>query len=78
MRMLKIPNCDYEIFYAIRKEILRKVPFALINSEYLKEDKLAFYYFWDTDYIPEELEAFIVKPPHEAKFDFRSIDFSQI
>ena len=77
MRMIKIPNCEYALFYAIRLEILRKADFALFQTEYLKEDKIAFFHFWDTAYIPEELKTFIVKPPHEPKFDFSNIKLPQ-
>lgn len=77
MRMVKIPNCSYELFCAIRLEILKKVPLALINSEYLGEEKLGFFYFGDTDYIPIEMKEFIVKPPHEPKFDFSLIEFER-
>ena len=62
MRMLKRENCSYEDWYAMRLEVLRKTPFALINSEYLKEDKIGFLYFWDSDYIPKKWDGYIVRP----------------
>lgn len=74
MRLIEIPNCDYQTFYAIRLEILRKVPHSLLNSEYLKEDSIAYFYLWDSDYIPEVLMKYRVQPPHEKE----SFDFSHI
>ena len=59
MRTVRIPECSYERFYEIRKEILRTTPYGLYNTEYLKEDKLAFFCFWDSDYIPKE---YVIRP----------------
>ena len=77
MRIIKIPKCEPKLFQEIRKEILRKVPFALINSEYLEHDKTGFFYFWDSDYIPPKLERYRIQPPAEPKFDFSNIEFQE-
>lgn len=74
MRIIKIPNCPYNVYYEIRTEILKKVPFALLNSEYLSDDAVAFFYFWDSDYIPEELMKYRIQPPQEKRFDFSHIE----
>ncbi len=74
MRLIKIENCDYQTFYAIRLEIIRKVAWALLNSEYLKEDSIALFYFWDSDYIPDVLMKYRVQPPFEKNFDFSHIN----
>ncbi len=60
--MLKIP-CNYETFEAIRDVICSEVPFALINAMYSKKLGEAFFNFWDSDYIPDDLKKFIMNPP---------------
>jgi len=58
--MLK-SKMSHDKYAAILKEILRTVPFALLNAEY--NDGVGFFYFWDSDYIPEALKHLIVNPP---------------
>ena len=62
MRMVKFEDCEYEDFYKKRLLILRDIPYALLNAEYLKEDKIAYFYFWDSDYVPEAWKPWIVRP----------------
>lgn len=77
MRIIKIPNCPYPTFDEIRDEILSKVPFALINDVYHQKAEIAYFYFWDSDYIPDELKRFIMQPPLEVKFDFSHIELPE-
>lgn len=74
MRTIRIPNCDYQTYNAIMNEIMSKVPFAVLNSDYRKDLKLANISFWDSDYIPEQLSKYILKPPAESVFDFTGIE----
>jgi len=60
MRMLST-KMSHDKYAAILKEILKTVPFALLNAEY--NDGVGFFYFWDSDYIPDILKQFIVNPP---------------
>ena len=74
MRLIKITECSYEVFNEIRDEILDKVPFALINDIYHSKREIGYFYFWDSDYIPEALMRFRVQPPAEIAFDFSHIE----
>ena len=63
MRLIKIENCSYERFEAIRDAIYEVIPFAIINQGYSKKLQMAFFNFWDVEYIPDELKQYIVQPP---------------
>jgi hypothetical protein len=63
MRLIKIENCSYERFEAIRDAIYEVIPFAIINQGYSKKLKMAIFNFWDVEYIPEELKKYIMQPP---------------
>lgn len=63
MRMLKIPNLEYEQYNAIRNSIYKTIPFAIINNEYLPDLKMGFFNFWDVAYIPDVLRKYIMQPP---------------
>jgi len=71
MRMVVInqenfPGFDYPMFGHIRKKILDTTPFGLINDIFDSDPDVgnrAFFFFVDRDYIPEELEKFIIRPP---------------
>jgi len=65
--MVKIPGCSYELFEKIRDVILDHVPFAMINDIYHKKRETAYFYFWDSDYIPFQLHPFIVQPPMDRE-----------
>jgi len=67
MRLVKIENCSYEKYNAIRNAIYQNIPFALINNEYSKELRTAYFNFWDSDYIPEQLRKHIVQPPADRE-----------
>ena len=63
MRTIRIPYCSYELYAAMRDCIITNVPFALINDMYSKDESLAIFNLWDSDYIPDELSFFIMQPP---------------
>lgn len=60
--MVKIPCNSEATFNLMRERALRDFPYGLLNSEFSEEQKIAFLYFWDTDYIPPEWEEYIVRP----------------
>jgi len=63
MRLVKIPNCSYEMYEKMRDAIDTVIPFAVIDIRYDPKPKIAIVNFWDSDYIPEEMKKFIVQPP---------------
>lgn len=67
MRLVKIPECPYELFEKIRDIILDHVPFSMLNDIYHKKRQTAYFYFWDSDYIPFQLKPFIVQPPADRE-----------
>ena len=73
MELVEIHNCDYQTFSAIRREIRFKVSYALISSDYLPEDQKAYFYFWDSRYIPDELMPYRIRSPFEKEYDFSGI-----
>lgn len=74
MRTVRIPDCEYHIYNQIMNEIMSKVPFAVLNADYRPHLKLANINFWDSDYIPKQLSAYILNPPAEPEFDFSDIE----
>lgn len=60
MRMYPI-KMDYKTFDKVLSAILRIIPFALLNSEYKNET--GYFYFWDTEYVPEVFEEWKLSPP---------------
>jgi hypothetical protein len=63
MRLVKIPNLEYKDFEIIRDTIDANIPFAVIDMRYSPKLKVGIFNFWDSDYIPENLQQFIVQPP---------------
>jgi hypothetical protein len=63
MRLVRIPNLEYEDYERLRDAMFDVIPFAIICPEYSKKLKTGFFNFWDSDYIPDELQKFIVQPP---------------
>jgi len=63
MRMLEIPNLEYDKFRAMADAILEVIPFSLVNLEYSAKHKTGYFYFWDVSYIPESLIKFAKFPP---------------
>ena len=62
MRMITIPDCEYEKFNSMRQQVLDTTPYGLLNDIYDSKNKIGYLYFWDTDYIPDEWEQYIVRP----------------
>lgn len=62
MRMVKREDCTYEQFRKMRQQILDTAPFGLINDIYDEKNRIAYLYFWDSDYIPKEWEQWVVRP----------------
>jgi len=63
MRLIKIENCSYEKFEGIRDAIYETIPFAVFHVGYSKKLKLAIFNFWDSDYIPDEMQDLVLRPP---------------
>ncbi len=63
MRCVKITDCDYDTFEAIRDAIFDEIPFALVNQGYSPKKRIAIFNFWDRDYISAKLEKYILQPP---------------
>lgn len=63
MRLIRIEDCSYKKFEAIRDAIFSVIPFAIINQGYSKKLRMAIFNFWDVEYIPDELKKYIVQPP---------------
>ena len=66
MRTVTLKQLDYESYEIIYRAIMETMPFALVNQGYNKRLKTGFFNFWDSDYIPPQLERYIMRPPfHE-------------
>lgn len=63
MRMLEIPNLEYNKYRGIADAILEVIPFSLVNMEYSKKLNIGFFYFWDVSYIPKSLIKYAKFPP---------------
>ena len=62
MRTVIIKVCEYGIFEIHRDQCLMFKPFGLISAIYSTKLKMAMFQFWDTDYIPDNMQQFIVRP----------------
>jgi hypothetical protein len=62
MRQIIIPELEYDKFEEIVDKLYSTVPFAIISTAYRKKLKKGFIFFWDSDYIPEELQQYITRP----------------
>lgn len=74
MRIIELGNIEYKEYEQICDEIYEQVPFAIINDKYRSNVKKAYFYFWDSDYIPEALMKYRLQPPAEPEFDFSHIN----
>ena len=70
MRLVIIEKCSYERFSWLRDNLIsnNQSMYGLISAEYAKDVKIARFWFWDADYIPEKIgtfpfSAFIQRPP---------------
>lgn len=62
MRTVIIKDCNYGAFEEARDICLEFKPFGLITAIFSTKLKMALFQFWDTDYIPVQLEQYIVRP----------------
>lgn len=60
MKTIKIKDCSYEKFEAVRDIIYEYIPFSIVHLGYSKKLKLAIFNFWDSDYIPDRLHPYIM------------------
>lgn len=66
MRLVKIENLEYTAYEFIADKIYEKTPFALVSAQYRPKLRTGFFFFWDSDYIPDSLKIFIQPvPPNE-------------
>jgi hypothetical protein len=65
MRYILVADCDYEQFEKIRDDCI--LLHGFITGDYSKKLKLAKFWFWDSDYIPEQYRKYIVAPSMKAK-----------
>ncbi len=63
MRFIRIENCDYVKYEAMRDLIMSKEGFAILNDQYSAKLQTATFYFWGLEYIPPELHQYVVQPP---------------
>lgn len=61
MRMVS-RKCSYEEFAKMRQQVLDTTPYGLINDIYDSKNNVAYLYFWDSDYIPEGWEEWVIRP----------------
>ncbi|MHA1382338.1 MAG: hypothetical protein ACTSR3_01130 [Candidatus Helarchaeota archaeon] len=65
MKLVKIENCGHELYARILGILLKEIPFALINQAY--NNTIAYFMFWDSAYVPEELKKYIVEIPENPE-----------
>ena len=63
MRMLKIPEMEYDLYREFADAILETIPFSIVNLEYSLKLKTGFFYFWDMLYVPASLREYAMFPP---------------
>jgi len=69
MRTVKIENCKYEKFQAVRSVLWQSIPFGLISENYDKEMSMAIFRFWDLAYVPDALKEYVMEPPNNAAME---------
>ena len=67
MRMVKKTNSSPEEYTKMLQKVLDTKPYGLLNQIYDPKNQICYLYFWDTDYIPEEWEEWIVRPVSKMK-----------
>lgn len=63
IRIVKIENCEYSDYEAIRDAIYEEMPFAVIELGYSSKKKIGIFYFHDTFYIPKNLLPYALSIP---------------
>lgn len=61
MRMVSKKG-SYEEFQKMRQWVLDNCPYALLNDVYDAKNNMIYLYFWDSDYIPEKWDSYVVRP----------------
>lgn len=68
VRTIILENCEYNVFAETMDAILEcKMPFILINQYYSQRRKEGFFNFWDSDYIPDQMQQYILHPPEKRE-----------
>ena len=67
MRLAVIPDLEYSAFEEIVDALYKKNPYGVISSQYRKNLKTGFIWFWDGDYVPPELKKYVTPPPPPVK-----------
>ena len=68
MRLAIIPDLEYTKFEQIVDDLMAsKNVYGVISTQYRKNLKKGFIWFWDSDYIPEELKQYVSAPPKPDK-----------
>jgi hypothetical protein len=62
MRQIIIPDIEYDKYEDLVDKLYTDIPFAIINATYRKRLKKGFIFFWDAEYIPDELKGYITRP----------------
>jgi len=60
VRLVKIPNLNYQDFQLVRNMLYASIPYALISNTFC--ENAGFFQFWDESYIPAELHKYILSP----------------
>lgn len=63
MRIIVIPDLEYDSYSSILDTIVKNIPFSLVNQIYRPNLKIGCFYFWDESYIPDPLRKYIKRPP---------------
>ena len=62
MRTLVRRKCSYDAYAVMMDYIDKEVPFGIYEARYNPREKLAIIGFWDSDYIPQIWEKWVVRP----------------
>lgn len=65
MRLVEVKGCEYELFSRYRDRLWDESDsmIGVFSAEYSKELKIARFWFWDSKYIPQWLERYVLEPP---------------
>ncbi|MHA1440268.1 MAG: hypothetical protein ACTSPK_00200 [Candidatus Heimdallarchaeota archaeon] len=65
MKLVVIENCGHDFYAKTLDVILKETPFALINQAY--NNTIAYFMFWDSAYVPDELKVYIKDIPQNPE-----------
>jgi len=66
MRLIVIDNSDYNSYEILRDKLYKEIPYAIVHIGYSKLLKRIVINFWDSDYIPNDLKKYILKPSNKS------------